>query len=127
MRRKAVVAPVLGVLVLVTGCGGGGSDDDARVTTSSILDEARVAGREVCDALFSDPTMVPSLERARAAGPQLGTIVEDLAAVRAEVDQGRLNREQFVGRLTVLLPAFEIVCEDDYGVTAPPDYYSRDP
>ncbi len=127
MRRGAVAAPVLGVLALVAGCGGGGGDEPAPAVTSTISDEAQAAGREVCNALFSDPTQVPSLERARMAGPPLATIVEDLGATQAAENQGQLNREQFVARLTTLLESFEIVCDDSFGVSAPPDYLDLSP
>jgi hypothetical protein len=127
VRHRAVLAPVLGVLALVAGCGGGGGEEEVRPTTTTISGEAAAAGREVCTMLFSDPTKVPSVERARVAGPQLAAVVEDLEAVVAEEDQGRLTREQFVDRLTTLLPAFEIVCEQSYGVSAPPDYLDPSP
>ncbi|MDP8954545.1 MAG: hypothetical protein M3N37_06450 [Actinomycetota bacterium] len=122
MKRGVVVlGPLLGVAV-ISACGGGGDADADRVTTTTLSPEAQVAGREVCESLFSDPNTVPSLERARVAGPQLAAIVEELGVVVAEKDRGGLTREQFVARLTTLLPAFEIVCEDDYGVVAPPGF-----
>ncbi len=122
MRRSmALLGPLLALVAIFPACGG---DDEGppRVTTTTLAPAAAAAGREVCGAVFADATKLPSLDRAREAGPQLGRIVEDLAALKADDTAGQLTREAAVDRLTVLLEAFEIVCDDVYGVSAPPDY-----
>lgn len=112
----------LGWLIAVFSACGGGEGDVDRVTTTTLSPAAREAGREVCEAVFTDPRTLPSLERAREAGPQLGTIVEDLVALEAEDEAGGVTREEAVARLTTALESFQILCEDDYGVPAPPNY-----
>ncbi len=123
MRRGVMLwGPLCGLVAIVSACGSGGDSDVDPVTTTTLSPAAQAAGREVCEAVFTDPSMLPSLERAGEAGPQLGRIVEDLVALEAEDAESGVTREEVVARLTTSLEAFEIVCENDYGVVAPPNY-----
>lgn len=121
MHGPKLLSVLLAVVTMASACGGGGDEPD-RPTTTTLAPVARAAGVEVCNALFADPRTIPSLERAREAGPQLGRIIEDLEALQAEDAAGTVTREEVVDRLTTTLEAFEIVCQDTYGVPTPPDY-----
>lgn len=116
--RALVLAPVL----LLAGCG---SSATPAATTSTTSPASLAAGKEVCQGFFEDLEILPRLERAQEAGPQLGRIFAELADLRARQDAGELSGEALLERVRRVVASLEIVCEDDFGVPPPPGYTTR--